>query len=122
MERVISEIEEQILRLHHHDFAGLSIDDTAAKLGITVDEVKTHLRHIKKVAPQMFPILTQRQRAIIMMYDQHASRKAISEALGISAALLSKEVAFLRRHGFLFNRVMSQYDPKIHDGLIKERF
>ena len=121
MERVISEIEEQILRTYHHDFAGLSIDDTAAKLGVTIDEVKTHLRHIKKVAPQMYPILTQRQRAIIVMYDQHTSRKAISEALGISPALLGKEVVFLRRHGFLFNRVMSQYSPAM-DADVKQRF
>lgn len=121
MKRLISEIEERILRLHHHDFGGYSLENTAAKMDMTVKEVKTHLKRIKRIAPQMFPILTQRQKAIITLYDQHMSRKAISEGLGVTLRQLCAEVQFLRRHGFLFNRKMAQYDPSM-DERVKERF
>lgn len=121
MERILSKTEEQILRLHHHDFDGLGIKDTAVKMSMTVKEVRTHLEHINQLAPQMFPILTPRQRAILTLYDQHTSRKAIAEALSISLGLLGKEVTFLRQHGFLFNRTMKQYRPSM-DGDVKQKF
>jgi len=121
MQRAISKIEEQILRLHHHNFAGYSLENTAAKMGMTIKEVKTHLRHIKCIAPQMFPILTQRQKAILTLYDQHMSRIVISEGLGITQKQLRTEVQFLRQHGFLFNRKMLQYDISM-DSQVKQRF
>jgi DNA-binding transcriptional regulator LsrR (DeoR family) len=90
-------------------------------MGCSVANIKRHLRNAEKKAPQLFPILTPRHRAILALYDERASRAAIAEDLGISKAVLGREVTFLRKHGYLFNRTMDQYDPSM-DGEIKEKF
>jgi len=96
-------------------------NEAAKKLGCSFLFVRATLRQIEKKAPQLFPILTPRHRAILLMYDQHMSRASIAVALGISEQELNREVAFLRKHKFLWNRKMDQYDPLV-DGQVKERF
>ena len=119
--RNLSHFEETIIRWHHHDFAGLSLEETAHRVFSTVPELKQKLKEIKKKAPQLFPILTPQHRAILLMYDKHMSRASIASALGISKPMLNKEITFLRKHKFLWNRKMDQYSP-ILDGQVKERF
>ncbi|MCP5019624.1 MAG: hypothetical protein GY938_30725 [Ketobacter sp.] len=140
MKRNLTKKEEQVLRLHHHDFGGLSIDDTATEMGVGRDTVVEHLRCIKKKTPQLFPILAPIHRAILEAYDQGAfelrnhpqkdepmyewqrpSRKAVAEGLGISGSLLDEAIRFLHKHGFLWNRRMAQFDPSM-DSQVKERF
>ena len=122
MKRNLTISEEQALRQCHHDFGGKSIVEAAECMGRSTRAVRRLLNNAKKKAPQMFPILTPRHRAILTMYDQNMSRKAITEGLGITGAVLAREVAFLRQHGFLFNRIPDQYRPIIHDGYTKEQF
>ena len=119
--RILSHFEETIIRWHHHDFVGLSLEETAHRVFSTVPELKQKLKEIKKKAPSLFPILTPQHRAILLMYDQHMSRASIVAALGITEQKLHKEVAFLRKHGFLWNRKMDQYSPLLDDK-VKERF
>lgn len=120
--RTLSQLEEKIIRLVHHDFVGLSLEETAHRIAfLTVPKLKQKLRQIEKLAPQLFPILTPQHRAILLMYDKHMSRASIAVALGISKQDLCKEIAFLRKHKFLWNRKMDQYDP-LMDGSVKERF
>jgi biotin operon repressor len=121
-QRIITEQEEQAIRLCHHEFKGFPIDDTAGIMGITVKEVKALLRSTKRKAPQMFPILDPRQRAVLALYDQHVSRATMCTSLGITLSSLKKEVEFLRKHGFLFSMTAERYDPVMHDALVKERF
>lgn len=59
MKRVITEHQEQILRLVHHDFDGLSQVEAAKKLGISQSAISNALVRIKKIMPQMFPLLTK---------------------------------------------------------------
>ena len=140
MKRNLSHQQEVVIHLCHHDFEGLSAGAASVRLGITRLQVLRHLCNIRKKAPQLFPILTPRRRAILEMYSRgdfelrkhpqkdefvyvwkHPSRKAIAEGLGITAAVLSHEVTFLRRHKFLWNHTMKQYDPSM-DGSVKEKF
>jgi len=140
MTRKITYSEEAVLRLCHHDHWGMGVDDVADIMRITRRAVQTHLLSLKKKVPHLFPILTPRHRAIIELYDQgsfelrkkkgaddpeyywkHTSRKAVAAALNISAAVLGDEVMFLRKHGFLWNRTMDQFDPSM-DGQVKEKF
>lgn len=121
MDRVLSLKQEEALILCHHDHMGLSIEAAADTMGVTVKQVKRLLSQAKRAAPQMFPILTPQHRAILMMYDQHMSRKTIAAGLDITMNVLARQVEFLRRHGFLFNRTMKQYRPSM-DGQVKERF
>lgn len=128
-ERIITEQEECAIRLCHHEHDGYPVDDAARVMGITPAKVKALLRSVKRKAPQLFPILTPRQRVILDSYSQcpcsnhcSPSRAAIAATFGITVAVLAKEVAFLRRHKFLVNQTTEQFDPVVHDGMIKEVF
>lgn len=121
MKRTITRRQETAYRLCHHDFGGLSIDDTAVRMKITAVSVRRLLNKVKRKAPQLFPIFTTRQRAILSMYDERLNQKEVAELLGISEKVLEKDVTFLRKRGYLFNRKPDQYDPGM-DGMVKERF
>lgn len=121
MERILTQDEETAIRLCHHDFGGESIENAAVYMDRPIGEVRQLLHDAQRKAPQMFPILTPQHRAILTMYDQHISRKAIAAGLGITVATLEKRVVFLRRHGFLWNRKPDQYCSWM-DEQIKEKF
>lgn len=121
-DRVITEQEEQALRLVHHDFDGYPIDDVARVMGITPKKVKALLKSVERKAPQLFPILTPRQRTVLQLYDERLSRTIIAESLGITVTVLKKEVGFLREHGFLVSKACERYVPGKHDDQVVERF
>ena len=119
--RNLSHFEEKVLRACHHDFNGLSTKETAEKIGCLPGTVKLVLKRVERKCPQLFPILTPQHRAILLMYDKHMSRTSIAVALGVTEQKLHKEIAFLRKHKFLWNRKVDQYDP-LMDSRVKERF
>ncbi len=119
--RNLSHFEETIIRWHHHDFVGLGLEETARMVSSTVPELKRKLKQIEKKAPTLFPILTPQHRAILLMYDKHMSRASIAVALSISEQDLHKEIAFLRKHKFLWNRKPDQYDS-LMDNRVKTKF
>lgn len=121
VKRNLSHFEEVIIRWHHHDFVGLSLKETAYRVFSTVPEIEKKLKEIEQKAPQLFPILTPQHQAILLMYDKHMSRASIAVALSISEQELHKEIAFLRKHKFLWNRKPDQYNP-LMDSRVKERF
>lgn len=120
--RVITEQEERAIRLVHHDFDGYPIDDAARIMRITPKEVKALLKSVERKAPQLFPILTPRQQAILKLYDQQLSRATVAESLGITIAALAKEVEFLREHRFLVSEACERYVPSKHDAQIVQKF
>ena len=119
--RILSHFEEKLLRLVHHDFKGLSVEEAAEELGMDSNGIKLALKQIKKKCPQLFPILTPQHRAILLMYDKHMSRTSIAGVLGISEKSLIKKIAFLREHKFLWDRKMDQYETQM-DSRVKEKF
>ena len=121
VKRNLSHLEEEVFRACHHDFGGLSIEEAAEKIGCIPGTVKLVLKRVEKKCPQLFPILTPQHRAILLMYDKHMSRASIAAALGVTEQELHKEITFLRKHKFLWNRKVDQYDP-LMDGRVKVRF
>jgi len=59
--RVITERQEEAFRLCHHDFEGLTMTQAAERMGITHQAVTKLLAKVKKVAPQLFPLMTKFQ-------------------------------------------------------------
>lgn len=59
--RTITERQEEAIRLCHHDFEGLTEIDAAERMGISQSAVSQLLSQVKKVAPQLFPIMTKFQ-------------------------------------------------------------
>lgn len=63
-ERLITEIEEKIYRSCHHDFGGMTQQEVAVELCMSRSTISRILKHIEKKAPQLFPILTPKQKQI----------------------------------------------------------
>jgi len=59
--RLITKKQEQAFRLCHQDFEGLTETEAAERMGVTQATISEHLANVKKVAPQLFPILTKFQ-------------------------------------------------------------
>jgi len=59
MKRLITEKQEAVYRCRHHDFEGLTEEETAKKLEISIRMVQKHLTNLKKNTPQLFPILSK---------------------------------------------------------------
>lgn len=121
MKRLLSHEQERALRLVHHDHGGQSVENAAAMMGITVKELKKLLRSAKRLAPQMFPILTPEHQAILLMRDQHKSNATIAAGLHLTLPMLKRRVAFLRERGFLRNCKVVRYQPNM-DGEVVEKF
>lgn len=119
--RVLSHEQERALRLVHHDHGGQSVESAAAMMGVTVKGIKKLLRSAKRLAPQMFPILTPEHRAILLMRDQHMSNATIAAGLHLTLPMLKRRIAFLRTHEFLRNCKIVRYQPNM-DGDVVEKF
>ncbi len=66
--RLITEKQEQALRLVRHDLGGLSQDMAAIRMGISQQAISKLLAACEKVAPQLFPILTKQEARLYYCY------------------------------------------------------
>lgn len=123
MKRKLSHKQELAIRLCHHDFKGLSQKQAAEEMGISIQAVSALLKSVKKIAPQLFPILTKEQVAVKRLaIDAGESREEVAEALGISVGrvkeilhqLTQKNIAYIPTH-------VVAYSPHM-DSQIREKF
>jgi len=122
MKRALTQSEERVLRLCHHDMGGHSIKEAAAILHAGESCVETLLASAKKKAPQLFPILTQLQHTIIRLWRLGADEKAIIKNLEIDANILKKELKFLKKYNFITKIPgIIPYYPSM-DNHVKEKF
>ena len=119
--RQLTKLEEKIIRLYHHDHLGLSLETVATICKTNTIRLEAMLNAIEQKAPQLFPILTKQQQAILHLYDKHTSRKAVAAALDLTERELNEDITFLHKHGFLHSHKIKRYDPSM-DRNVKERF
>ena len=125
MIRHITHRQEQIYRLRHHDFAGLTTKQVAGMLGIWPQSVTRHMKEMQKVAPQLFPILTKRQADIYHMFvNAGLEQKVIAGILGISKSCVGVLIHRMKYKGMFvpYRRRHVLYMPRAHDHLIKRKF
>jgi DNA-binding CsgD family transcriptional regulator len=125
MTRHITHRQEQIYRLRHHNFDGLTTKQVATMLGITTHSVARHMWEMQKIAPQLFPILTKRQADIYHMFAELGlEQKIIAGILGISKSCVGVLIHRLRNKGIYVPRRRRHvlYMPKAHDHLIRMKF
>ena len=123
--RLITKRQEQALKLCHHDFEGLEQVEAAKRMGITQPAIVKLLAHIKKVALQLFPILTQQEAKIYHYYMVEGwNVNEIAEYTDLSPDTIYKTLQRARRKGMFFtppkDRVL-QYETWM-DSLVKEKF
>ena len=100
MERLITEYQEQIYRMRHHDFGGMSTKQVAVKLGVTPKCINSHMRRMQKIAPQLFPILTKRQMDVYILREvMGMTYVEINKYLGISWQTAARTVWYMREKG-----------------------
>lgn len=125
MNRFISKRQEEIFRLRHHDFDGLTTKQVATTLGITTHSVARHMWEMQKIAPQLFPILTKQQADVYHMFvNAGLEQKTIGKILGMDKNHVAILIHRLRGKGMYVPRRLHQvlYMPRAHDHQIKQKF
>ncbi len=116
MKRNLTEQEEQAIRLVHHDFGGLTIEEAATVMCLPCRFVKYLLESAQKKTPQLFPILNARQQFILAGWKSGASHEDIAEVLGVEVRALERDITFLREHGHIYDKPKEiPYAPHMDD-------
>lgn len=98
--RVITVEQERLLRLHHHDFTGMSLGDAAARMDLLIVVAEDMLDDIYRVAPQLWPILSKTEHKIYKMYSEQGYTQAeIAEHLRTTKSLVQRIIADMREDG-----------------------
>lgn len=101
--RLITERQEEALRLCHHDFGGLTQEEAAKIMEISQSAINDLLNRVKKVAPQLFPILTKHEFKIYNYYMKKNWRVIeIAEHLNLTKSAIYAALARANRKGMIF--------------------
>lgn len=111
MQHKITEQEEQVYRLRHHDFEGLTTQETAKKMKFSPRKIRQLLKSLKQKAPQLFPILTHRQHLIYELYiNTGLSQHKIAKYLGTTQSNIWAILNRLKKKGMLFLKPLGSGD------------
>ena len=125
MKRLITIRQEQILRLCHHDFEGLTQEQAAEKLGVSRPVITKALMCIEKIMPQYFPILTKLEVKIYHHYMIEGwGVDEIAEYLNQSENAVYKTLQRTRDKGMYFSDAKGKalsYTPEMDAG-VKQKF
>jgi DNA-binding CsgD family transcriptional regulator len=113
---------ETAYRLCSHHFEGRTIEAAAVKMGVSVHAVQNLLRRMEKLAPQLFPILSPVERAVLTLLEAHAKRNEIAAGLSIDPQTVDRIISKLKAMGEIKNgRKPVSYSTRM-DGKVAERF
>lgn len=123
--RLITERQEQALRLCHQDFDGLPPEEAAERMNISPSAVNRLLVKVKEVMPSYFPILTGLEARIYHFYmAEDWPVDEIAEHFGLTPNSIYKTLKRARDKGMFFTetkgRILS-YEPSM-DAKVKEQF
>ena len=125
MKRSITKRQEQILRLVHHDFDGLTQAEAAQRLNVSQSAISNALKRIKKIMLQMFPILSKLEAQTYHLFMTEGwPINEIAEHLDQSINAIYKTLQRAKDKGMYFSdtkgRVLS-YNPKM-DAHVRKTF
>lgn len=120
---MLTQQEQNVIRLCHHEFKGLSRKRAAKELGITESRVGQLLRSTKRKTPQLFPILTYDQNKIYRLVNQGWTHEKIAHKFNTTVITVNNIVAGLKRKGVVINkRPKTVRYEKWMDKQVVERF
>jgi len=97
-QRLITQRQEQIYRMRHQDFGGLATKQVAAMLGVGEQWINRQMKKMKKIAPQLFPILTKRQADIYNLHENVGLLvQEIAEYLGVCEGTIGNILIRLKK-------------------------
>ena len=101
--RLITKRQEEALKLCHHDFSGLTQEEAAKEMGITQSAVNDLLNRVKKVAPQLVPILTKHEFKIYNYYiEKNWSVTEIAEHFNLTESAIYATLIRAKKKGMVF--------------------
>jgi len=124
MTRTITQFEEAVLRLVHHDFKGGTQREAAIELNCSQSQISDAISRLKRKAPGFFPILTRNQLLIHdCICEKGMTHTEISALLGISENTLKGRIARLKNKGVNFEKPKRtlQYGEHL-DGQVRQKF
>ena len=124
MKRVITELEEKVIRLVHHDFKGLTQAEAAQHLNVSQALISRAILQVKKKASQLFPILTRQQKFIYNCIAREGfSHQGIARLLDVSKDTIDSTIATMKAKGVYFERPYKtiRYET-YHDEQVKQKF
>ncbi len=124
MERLMTKQEEEVIRWVHHDFAGKTVSQTAKIMGLSASRIYQLLTGVKKRAPQLFPILTQKEAVTVkLLLEKSLTLKEISTVFGEPSVHTRSRLQRIKEKGFVIPDIAKpiRYTPE-HDGHIREKF
>ena len=122
--RKITEFEEQVIRACHHDHSGMTQAEAAVELVTSQSLIARAMRSIKAKAPQLFPILTKRQKQIFdFITEDGLTHEQVSLIMGISRSTVEGTIETMRLKGVKFIKPAKTIPYKRHmDGDIRLKF
>lgn len=125
IKRLITEKQEQALKLCHQNFGGLNQAAAAKKMGISQSALSKLLTAVKKVLPQYFPILTKLEAECYHHYVIEGWPVAdIMEGMDKPRHTIYDALQRVRDKGLYFPETrgkMLSYDPSM-DINVKQKF
>ena len=125
MKRLITKRQKQILRACHCDFDGLTQAEAADKLDISQSTISNALKHIEKIMPDFFPLLTKLEAKCYHLFMVEGwSVDDITEHFGLTPNSVYKTLKRTKDKGMFFSEAKGrvlQYDPNM-DANIKQQF
>lgn len=123
--RRLNENEEQVYRLCHQDFEGLSTAEASVRMQLTQRHVQRLLNSAKAKCSQLFPILTKTQATFYHLYTVEGwSEQEIADRHGVTQPTVAGHIVAAVKRGMpkpaRSGRVVRFEDDM--DGQIKERF
>lgn len=104
MKRLITKRQEQILRLVHHDFDGLTQAEAAQQLSVPQSTISNALKRIEEVMPDFFPILSKLEAKCYHLFMTEGWLvNEIAEHLGQSINAIYKTLQRAKDKGMFFN-------------------
>ena len=98
MKRHITKEQEDAFRLRHHDFEGLTEEQAADELCISVRAVRGRLTRMRKVAPQLFPILSRENAKIWRLWNDLGHTCAeIAECIGLTEGAITQRLQHTKK-------------------------
>lgn len=123
LERKITKQQERAFRLCHHDFEGLTVKEAAKIMDITASAVYGLLAEVKRIAPQLFPILTPQQNAVKrLIVDMGQSYSECADELHYKMSAVVKTMEQLARMGIKPTKTKVISYSSFMDNQIKEIF
>lgn len=121
-DRRISPRMETAYRFCSHHFEGKTIEQAAAKMGITTHSVQDLLTDMERIAPQLFPILSPVERSVLTLLDAHAKIDGIAAGLSIDHQTVDRIIVKLKAAGEIKNGRKPITYSSAMDSRVVERF